>query len=669
MDAYVNLDTEQILFIEDVGTNVIKLSSTQISGLEGDDILYYGDSDKIKKLPINASTRIVYNGTNLTSYTENDVNPFAVADIDGGITAIENTGDKYYDLVIVDAYETYVVDKVVGTKIFAENTSGVIIDLDAVDYIEGETYLLFNIIGEPIRLSSVKEGDTLSVSKDKNGNITKIVVTIDNLTGTISARHIRNGRVFITVNGQDFECGNAVSAAIIADPTVAEFGKKSCISFDKNGLVSHIEQDEYDIWNTGYLIDYAEENGLDARKLVKIFGDDGVWYIYTIAEKIYINESTTPVADSALIATAGTVDGGKVIRQPILYKVNPAGELRSVIFADAPPYFPPYSGDDADTAAKNQYASDKLANGAEYIARYDEAINSPLYMYQYTADGVTYICDGNTTLNATNEETCFSGKIFLTNTATIFNIPSEENRDDEEQYAIRSSNIIKNTGYKGNVALYGTDPRPVADIAVVVDSASETIHDETYSLVVESLDTYMDEEGEVAYRVTGYLHGKQVTYTDPEGKLLECPGGVLPEPGDVMRLSVDSRNQILRVDYAFDASEKVIYNNGVSCGTNGMNTTSYIAGPRYTYGEAMFIDEEILLVDVLYNDEHTTESFLVPKQVFVKVTKDARGQITIEPAKYSDVVGSEQYAGGTPSKVFIHTKAGRAWGVVIYEGF
>lgn len=656
VDAYVQLDTDKIIYIENVGTEVTKLSSKEISGLVGDNIEYYTDSGKKKKLAINDYTRVLYNGTIRTSYTEYDINPFVVSTLDGGLTAIDNDGNGVYDIICVDAYDSYKVKKIVENKIYAENIAGIIVDFDAMDYTEGEGYLIYNVLGQPVRISDVEVDNTISVSRDKNGVITEIVVTIDEVIGVINAIQTRGGKLYLTVNGGEFECSGLVTS-LGTDEIV--IGKKACLRFNKDGLVSEIDQEAYDLWNIGYLTGYSKGKGIDPETQIKVFGEDGKWYVYKLAERITVtdreNKDITDTIDrSAFIAEAGTTADGKVVRQPIMFRPNAEGELKEVIFAASPA------------------ASDE--GGVNYLANYNTTKeSSPLYMMKAMngARSAEVVADGVNALYWSHKDAGFEGTAFMTKSSVVFAIPPAEDRDDDAKYSVVDPFDYDDWESAATIALYATDVHPVIDIGVKVSTAATAINVKTYAFIVDKIEDYIDDvTGADCCKVSGYMSGKYYEYTDPEGVLLTVgPNGTRPERGDMIRLAVNGYNEISQADFAFDASEKAVYKKDGTKSDGGCSDDTY-RNLRYVYGTVKYVDNNIMTVSTTATDGITPVevNYTVANHRFTKVTKDARGNITITPAAVTDLIGSDDYSTDA-SKVVVHTQSARAWGVVIYEGF
>lgn len=654
VDAYTDSDSEEIIYIENAGTDAVYISAGDISGLSGDNIEYWSETGKKKKLRIDDYTRVLYNGTLRTSYTEADINPFAFSVKDGGITAIDNDQDGTYDIICTDAYDSYVVTRIIDTKIYAENTAGVVIDLDAMNYTEGKGYLIYNILGQPVKVADIKTGDTLSVSRDKNGKITEIVVTIDEITGIISTIEDRDGKMFVTVNGAEFEC-SALVTSLGADDII--LGNKACIKFNKDGLVCDIDQEAYDLWNAAYLTGVSTGKGLDTAVKIKFFGEDGKWHIAELADKIaftnrFDKSDTGNIDKSLFITEVGTDTDGAVIRQPILYRLNASGYLKEIKLAASP--------------AEND------TNGENYLASYSTTkANSPFYMMKASNGSKTaeVVANGENALYWSHKDAGFNGTAFVTASTVAFAVPPEEDRDEEGKYSVIDPlSAYDDWETNATMALYASDDRPVVDVAVKVSSAAAEINVKTYAFVIENIErTYNAETGAENTTVYGYMNGKRYEYTDPDNVLASF--AVTPDRGDMLRLVVNGYNEITQAHFVFDASEKTVYKKDGTKAQGGSSDDTY-ASMRFVCGKVKHIDSEIMTVSTTTSDGLTAVEapYTVANHKYVKVTKSARGNITVEQASVSDIIGSEDY-GDEATYVVVHTQSARAWGVVIYEGF
>lgn len=642
VDVYADSETKKVMFIEDIGTTVTELHSSEIAGLSGNNIEYYNESGKTKKLKISDDTRVLYNGTMCRSYNESDINPFTGTSKEGGITAIDNTGDGICDIICVDAYDTYIVKKVVDSKIYAEDVTGIMFDLEAnAEYKEGKDYLIYNIIGEPIPLSEIQSGDIISVSADKNGKVTRIVLSIDKLVGMVDAVKNHNSRMYITVNGKEFECSNAVAV----NPETAELkiGTKACLSFNKDGIVSHINQDEYNFWDTGYITGYAEGAGLDATKLVKFFGADGKWHIMDIAEKIYINEASSLSGAEDFITAATVDDSGDIKRQPIMYKTNAAGELKHVVFP---------------TVDEENYDTVKMT--------------SPFYMLKAmrgARDGVLVMADGVNALYYGNKDMGFQYTAFYSKGVVTFSVPPEDKRNDDSKYSIVDQyTLYEDWSNNAVIALYAQSEHPIINVAVKIEHDELIMDPKTYAMVVEKIERFLDTDtGDDYTKVSGYVAGKYVEYTDPDDLLKIGPDGAYPDRGDIIRVIANKYSEVTKAEYHFDASTKEMYNGGVKI--DGGASDYDVINPRFVYGTVKFINEDIMLVSTKAQDLSDTEMYYtLENHIYTKVTKTGKGNIIITSATMADLVDSDNY-GEAASHIVVHTNAGRPLGVTIYEGF
>lgn len=651
VDIYVNLENDGIVFVEDVGTDVMEIPSTHMIGLDGYTIKYYSETDKVKKVKIDGYTRIVYNGTRVTNYTPADFNPYPGSAKDGFIRVIENNGDGVADVVMIEAYETYVVSKVVGNKIYAENITGDVLDLDAMaEYEEGETYLLYNIMGQPIRLEDIKEGYTITVTKDKEGRLTEIVVTIDTVKGILTQKGERDGRLYVTVNGQSFVCSNSV----YNDPETAQLklGNVALLSFNKDGLVSNIEQDEYDIWNIGYIVNYTGSRGLDPVYQVKIFGENGKFNILELDEEIYFNESTSAVGSDNILSVLGAEENGLIKRQPIMYKKTSDGKIKYIIHYDGVSSAPTY---DVVPAGRTKYM---------YMFRVDK---EPPY-------GNIVDCDGTNALRWLNDDGCFRGEAFISSSTILFNVPSEDNRNNDAEYGMYDIKRISN-GDDLYIALYGIDPFPVADIGVVTSSVANVMHNGTAAFVVENIEEGINDDGFGVTYIIGMQAGAKVTYIDEEDVLATLHGGQMPRPGDILRVQTNADNVIRTVEYAFNVSTKKVYTSREEGVGNlpcdyGSNRNLFWGQARFTYGTVLYTDDFgfVLATTHANTGEDIQIYFPFADHKIMKVTNEAR-RIVVESANKTDLFGSEDYSTEVGSEVVVHTSGGYANAIIIYDGF
>ncbi len=632
VDAYYYADTFEIIYAESADTTIVVIDDNDLDGLYGNKLEYYTPEGKSKYLKVDAETSVVYNGKLLPNYTDEDINPFAATYMDGHITVIDNDTDGVYDIIMVDAYETYVIEKQVDGVIYAKYRDGIAVDTRNVDL--EENGILVNVKGEPVKMNVVKANNIVSVTRAADGEIIEIVVTNDYYTGKLEGKKEIGGKLYLKIDGILFETSNALKLNTFYEDM--KMGLKTQVMFNKEALISDFNQRTQNEYISGYLSDYTVTEGMERAQYIRVFGADSAWHTIKLAEKISINDA--PMAAVENFDEAVGLEGRRIKRQPIRYTLDEEGNLKRIYIANTTDRTAPFF----------------MHEG------YDGVQTPPKY---YSRN--------------------LSGKMFITTDVIIYSVPADTDRDNEELYRIRTtgdSHIIASGSNKVCEA-YGDRDRLAANVLVYKGLEAETTGDATTvesgrALIVESAEEILDDEGNTAYRIVCVTGTKTIEYIDYDGKFLVAPGGTLPDKGDLIRVNVyETGGEVKTVLYYYDASAERIYYESTADTATAPADPSYVSTKWYdtakyylfAKGIVTYYDGEIL--EVTYKSATGAElSYIYRLSGFRinKVTKKGK-EVVIESAGADDIIGENQ-ATGMGSKIVIETYKGYTnKAIVIYE--
>ena len=174
---YVNSSDEVIALIP---------QENKITTVWSDDIdrcengrLYYDDNGKEKHISIYSKADVIYNGIAYPEYQKSDLE---FKNGDGFIKFIDNDSDGTYEIIVIEEYNSYVVDKVSTDKklIYAKYPENTTFE---IPYDEDITVIRSD--GLEMSLGAVLGMSVISVYKDKNNEKCKIVVSADYVQGTL----------------------------------------------------------------------------------------------------------------------------------------------------------------------------------------------------------------------------------------------------------------------------------------------------------------------------------------------------------------------------------------------------------------------------------------------------------------------------------------------------
>lgn len=618
VDIYVDTADEPgtIVYWEFLDAEKVVVDSGDVISAESNRITYFADGSR-DHIDIDDRTWVIYNGSFCSSFDETVLNPFKDSYLDGSITALDNNGDGVYDLVEIDAYDTYVVSNIADGKIFNKYRSGSDAVIDTTK-IEEEKMMITNVNGDEMWLSDITAGDIISVSRDRSGNIKRIVVTIDTRKGKIT-EITNDGTMTIALNDTVFEC--AASLALNPQTDKIAVGDTVEAFFNKDGKISDIEADEFQSRFLGYLVDAGSVSGISTRYEAKIFTTDGTFVIYPVAEKVEVEGKADVMKAADAIALAGKTDGGRVQRQIIQYDINTAtGELNYIDYCDG------------------TTPSDSLYRYTEYKGLYyrDVAMN-------------------------------FSGKLLMTSATKLFHVPTDDKRDNEDLYGVttpNSSTFSNGTGYADKYTTfeaYGNRKMSYRAIALLLEkSAGKTygFTDATYMFLVDKVTEIIEEDGTRAYKLTGVYNNGAREYLADFDVMKIAPDGGVPRKGDVIRVATDANNRIRNAEFIFRESDRTLY---------GMSNPSGLLSEikRYAYGTVVYCEDGYVTIDVDGEKEtHQLSAFRLA--CYTKNADEGTDAATVSTASAADVFDEYHYP-GIGSKILIKTYYCQGNSIIIYN--
>ena len=638
--AYKTSRTSSIMYYELCDSNnIITVDGDDVGGLSSGKIEYY-DNEKTKTARIAGNTKVVYNGTLAASYDESTVNPFDGSSLEGSLKLIDNDNDGVSEVVIVDAYRSYIVKNVVNNVIFTEICpEEMTIDLGS-NFKDGDIEIT-NVIGQPIMLSEIEADDIINVSLDLDDKIKRIVVTIDTFSGTVNG--INESESIIDIDGFEFEMSKNLINNPESDYNGIQLGAKATLYFNKDGKVSDIKVSDAK-YKTGYLV-AARTEGIDNEWIVRIFSSSGNFEDLTLSEKVRL-ASGGRISASDLIgkfyAEADEIDsatgeptGNKVAkfeRQVVLYKVNEDGKINWIDFAEGT----------------------EIRNGLYKMPGFDGT--SPKSLYYRSS------------------QKNFGAELLLSASTVVFNVPPEEDADNWSRYYVESSSYYGNDGtYTTDFVAYSTDENgsPCAEVLVEYDG-TKAIESTADAFVIDKVTEVIDENGEEKLKISGFIYGTLTTYYGDTAEINDCLYGETLERGDIIRIkAVDG--DVKSITKVFDFDRKIFLvatedpNTGEMFYTEGTNPTysNYYYSFRCTYGDVTYNDGKYIKVKPEGSDVEQAYPLSGFKIVEVDFSDDDEGVLRTSGA---DRVFDTQSYPGYSSKIVIHTKNGDARTLVLYNG-
>lgn len=307
-----------------------------INGMETDtqydrdsNSIKYEDSNRTKTLKLNKDFKFIYNGKLEGNYLN------YLADLsESRVKVIENNGDSYCDVLIVETYKTMVADS-------AGNTSTKIISkypgFDAIDTQEYSTVEFTDIQGSTLEVSDVSRGDVISYYASTDKSYARIIKSSMSINGEIKGIAADDGEY--TVDDKVYKAAPTVKNGAVT----LSIGKVGTFGLDIFGRIAEFSRDIDSAEGFGLLIKYEDSDDYSGACYLKMIDEYHDIRFYKLAESVKINGTTckrnvNSKQYKAIDNMAKLNDSDDIKEDVIRFKTNGDGEITSVDFA--PEYVP-----------------------------------------------------------------------------------------------------------------------------------------------------------------------------------------------------------------------------------------------------------------------------------------------------------------------------------------
>jgi len=473
---------------------------TSYNFFQKNDIKYYDADGRLKSEKIESGFAVIYNGVASNFRTME-----LIENNEGTLRIIDSDSNSKADVLIIEAYQDYVVDSVYLEQNIIVEKTGKQFDFD--DLFGENSVEIVDNEGNTKTMSDLYEWSVLSVydsyieGKANSGyRFVKIVVSDDCLDGTLDSIADRNGNKEITIDGIEY----MVSEFYPKSSSVhsIELGLKGTFCLNAFNKICAYKVDELEKLYTKYgvLVDAHIGEGFDTSVSYKIYSQDGEWIMPLAAKNVMFDgERKKEEARYNCLLENGTVK-----RQIIRYKLDDNGELYYI---------------DTPTVGSNEE-------------------NDSLHLLYTVDDPPMYYRSGPGSFGRILNKTPFT---------VTFSIPTDPEKEDE--YGLL---ISYNEGTKLAVeGYYDTTPFEASCI-VMYDVAASAIELSQARLVGKITRTLHNDEE--VYKLTTYgPGGEKVIFAE-----LDATGIEDVACGDVIAYSTNGLGIINNVQMVYDLSERKV---------------------------------------------------------------------------------------------------------------
>jgi len=321
--------------------NEFTIPAYDIENLDLTKCVYYDTERKSRKEIKFDAPKVIYNGGN----TEGSSIEIPQS---GTLTALDYDNDKKYEVIFIDEYESFIVDKVISNSntVYFESgytfrgKNGIRFDFDNEDLY----YDFYNENMEKIEFSSIKQGDVISVWADLKEEKVRVIVSENTVTGSISEKDEES----VKINGENYKIYVPNLSAFLTEYSLGDNGT---FALNHEGEIIGVKGEITADTLYGYVLGF--EGGrvpeieiispAQSEKKVKITAgeeiitynyDNGEAEIYEFADRINFYDEF----ENKSKISSRTLSPDQFDRAIIAYELNSEGKIKSLAIFDIPEY-------------------------------------------------------------------------------------------------------------------------------------------------------------------------------------------------------------------------------------------------------------------------------------------------------------------------------------------
>ena len=249
---------------------VIKIEANSAPDLDGGKLIYF-EGNKEKCIKCSDMKSVIYNGKSFDKYKDAD---FSIKD--GYIEAIDNNCDNVFDVFALWIPRYVVVD-------YADPLNGYIYDTNNENNINLRFDDSDSKYTTDIPLFDMSHGHVLKVYVSKDEKLINIKREKNKVTGVVEGVSSSGETV---ISGEEYRASeyftrNYSKLYKIGDEVTVFYGEGNTLI-----AITSVDTDT----DYAYLEDAKIKPGIDETVIVKLFNEDGEVVVYTLSEKVFVND-------------------------------------------------------------------------------------------------------------------------------------------------------------------------------------------------------------------------------------------------------------------------------------------------------------------------------------------------------------------------------------------
>ncbi len=305
-----------VLIIEKDNRNVRDFEIKKISGLDTSYKLNVWNDDETKRssYSIDRGVTVIKNGIT----EEKDIRTIFDSLTNGTVRIVDADNNGLYEFCIIKDYVPFVVNYINSASgVIYDSLKGGSYDLESYDFTR-----IYDGTFNETTVYALSQNDVLSVaeSSDKKSYI-EIVSSAKTISGTVDNLKNINDKTIVEINGAEYEVNK-----LFLEKNSIYAGSDGSFKLDMFDTIVAFDQNSASGLKLGLLVNAVCNDIFDSYLKVKIFGSDGKMEVYTVSDRVKIDEVNYNNARNAFTALKNTeketIDVG-IIR----YSLNSDGKI------------------------------------------------------------------------------------------------------------------------------------------------------------------------------------------------------------------------------------------------------------------------------------------------------------------------------------------------------
>lgn len=568
---YKDGDEQELVWLKPYNNSkIVEISTDDIAtDLTTSYSIGYEDDKRSRVLQLKKDVSVIYNGVEYSGF---DADLFKNAD--GKLTAISWESSSEFDVLIVEDYEYYVVDKVDVTNCIIKDKFDKILNIEE----DIEDIVIVNESGTPVALEDFKEWDALAYISSVDGSYKKIIVIKRHLEGTIKlishSSDSDRDRGSITIDDREYMISKEYPVNVISNQFSLDnlkAGNSGYFVLDANDRIILADMDgnsyQFGILERVVYEDFEED------VYARIYTSKGQHITAKLKEKVKIDNKSVKTSDFAGIVAA--LQKGDVISN-----VTETEKTDNPNWQDMLP--------ENNVFQLIRYRIDEESGLLDRIdTGYHEAGSGE--------EGLRLFYDIDTSESRGAKFTYKSGTSLLSNViapenAFIFFVPSPLDISNRESYTVKNKSFFENDK-SYTILPYGinADVNDTLDAMVMVDSYKININSSSLFIVSDICRTLKDDE--VVTAVEGYKNKKLETIYAQDDNMFDGVG-----VGDIIQYGKNSSDFVEAVRIVYDCELRDLTDDGKAY----LAETNTNAQRRYLCSDAYRLNNGLLNVSNVY---------------------------------------------------------------------